>query len=109
MNLCGVTINDSDVECITEGLESNVLLKSLKVGANKTRRRQLILELLRTNPRLKTIYTTKASEKDKFDNLNAARQEKGLSIVEIILVKRIPYQADNNITMYDDSDDYYNW
>ena len=112
LNLRGVTINDSDVECITEGLKSNVLLKSLKVDGGKGF--ELVLELLKTNPRLKTIYiyTTEASEKAMLDDSNAARQEKGLPLVEIVLVKRIPYQADNNITTFDDSDDdldYYNW
>ena len=71
---------------------------------------QLILELLKTNPRLKTIYTTEASEKDKCAALNAARQEKGLPMVEIMLVEEIPSQVDYDITMYDDSDpDYYSW
>ena len=106
LNIRGVTINDSDVECIAEGLKSNVLLKSLKVDAGIGS--QLILELLKTNPRLKTIYTTEASEKDRFTDLNAARQEKGLPMVDIMLVEKIPSQVDYDITMYDDSG-YYSW
>ena len=110
LNLCGVTINDNNAECIAEELKSNCSLKSLETsGGYKTKGSQLILELLKTNPRLKTIYTTKASEKDKFANLNTARQEKGLPMVDIMLVEEIPSQVDYDIiTMYDYSD-YYSW
>ena len=81
LNLCGVTINDSDAEHIAEGLKSNTSLQTLEIGASFfweviKNGSQLILELLKTNPRLKTIYTTEASEKDRYANLNAARQER---------------------------------
>ena len=110
LNLCGVTMDDNIAKCIAEGLESNCSLKSLETsGYYETNDSQLlILELLKTNPRLKTIYTTEASEKDKFGDLNVARQEKGLPMVEIILVEKIPSQVDYDITMYDDSD-HYSW
>ena len=110
LNLCGVTIDDNNAECIAEGLKSNYSLKSLEIGGDyiKTNGSQLILELLKTNPRLKTIYTTEASEKDKFADLNVARQEKGLLMVDIMLVETIPFQVDYDISMYDDSE-YYSW
>ena len=111
LNLCGVTINDSDAEHIAEGLKSNTSLQTLKIGApgffyDRKNGSQLILELLKTNPRLKTIYTIEASEKDRFADLNAARQEKGFPMVDIMSDKGIPSHVDYDITMYDDSDDY---
>ena len=107
LNLCGATINDSDAEHIAEGLKSNTSLQTLKIGFFEDIKSQLILELLKTNPRLKTIYTTKASRKGRFGDLNAARQEKGLPMVDIMLVEKIPSQVDYDITMCDDSD--YSW
>ena len=110
LNLCGVTINDSDAEHIAEGLKSNTSLQTLKIGASFFWEviKNGSLELLKTNPRLKTIYTTEASEKDRYADLNAARQEKELPMVDIMLVEKIPSQVDYDITMHDYSD-HYSW
>ena len=81
LDLSGVNISDSDAELIAEGLKLISSLQTLKIGSRYPTSSilngsQVIVELLKTNSRLKTIQTVDASQKDKFDEAERRKYRK---------------------------------